>query len=62
MVITQRATRLLRSLLNPTPLNTFIVRSIATQVFSQPSRYKHNFRNGPMNKQSARCIAKLTVE
>ena len=56
------AIRVLIFLSKLTPLDTFTVRSIATQAFNQPSKYKHNFKKGPMNAQSARRAAEFTVE
>jgi len=37
------------------------VRSIATQAFNQPSKYKQTFRTGPMNTQSVRRIDERTI-
>ena len=52
--ITHRAACLLIFLSKLTPFDTLTVRSIATQVFNQPSKYKQSFRTGPMNTQSVR--------
>lgn len=58
----RRATRLLIFLLKVTPLGTLTVRSMATQAFNQPSKYRHSFRTGPMNTQSIRRIHELIIE
>jgi len=60
--IIHRAACLLIFLSKLTPFDTFTVRSIATQVFNQPSKYKQSFRIGPMNTQSVRRIDERTIE
>ena len=52
--ITHRAACLLIFLSKLTPFDTLIVRSIATQAFNQPSKYKQSLRTGPTNTQSVR--------
>jgi len=52
MKIIRRAIHLLTLLSKLTRFDTFTVRSIPTQRFSQPSKYEHNFKAEPINTQS----------
>ena len=49
MIIIHRAIRLLHSLLKWIPLKTLIARSIATQAFSQESKYTKSLRRGSID-------------
>jgi len=60
--ITHRAACRLIFLSKLTPFDILTVRSIATQVFNQPSKYKQSFRTGPMHAQSVRRIDERTIE
>jgi len=60
--ITHRAACRLIFWLKLTPFDTLTVRSIATQAFNQPSKYKQSLRTGPTNTQSVRRIDERTIE